>query len=163
MKLRKWSQFPTSEAGAKRVREPREIQQEVCIYAHKEQKELEATVHPVTLALMGQPSQELLDYLGGGDDDRDKIKEEIKSGVFEFKMNGSIKVPNPKWSPEDDKPPPMKRLKTEKFLSLVPVSAMEKMAIRASIYRHTSLQVRPPPHFFSYCQNYKEYPTASLI
>ena len=77
MKLRKWSQFPTSEAGAKRVREPREIQQEVCIYAHKEQKELEATVHPVTLTLMGEPSQELLDYLGGGDDDRDKIKEEI--------------------------------------------------------------------------------------
>jgi len=126
--------------GAKRAREPREIQQEVCIYAHKEQKELEATVHPVTLTLMGEPSQELLDYLGGGDDDRVKIKEEIKSGVFEFKMNGSIKVPNPKWSPEDDKPPPMKRMKTEKFLSLVPVSAMEKMAIRASIYRHTSLQ-----------------------
>ena len=107
----------------KRVREPPEISQDVCVYAHKDQPHLEATVNPVTLSLVGDQSKDLLEYL---DNNKEKIKQEITSGVFEFKMNGMIRIPNPNYNPEDENA--AKRARTEGFLSHVSVEAMEQVS-----------------------------------
>ena len=87
------------------------------------QPHLEATVNPVTLSLVGDQSKDLLEYL---DNSKDRIKHEITSGVFEFKMNGMIRIPNPNYNPEAEKA--AKRARTEGILSNVSVEAMEQVS-----------------------------------
>ena len=87
------------------------------------QPHLEATVNPVTLSLVGDQSKDLLEYL---DNSKDRIKHEITSGVFEFKMNGMIRIPNPNYNPKAEKA--AKRARTEGILSNVSVEAMEQVS-----------------------------------
>ena len=77
----------------------------------------------MTLSLVGDQSKDLLEYL---DNSKDRIKHEITSGVFEFKMNGMIRIPNPNYNPEAEKA--AKRARTEGILSNVSVEAMEQVS-----------------------------------
>ena len=87
-------------------------------------------MNPVSLALVGEQSSDLLEYLGNSGDVKDKIKHEITSGNFDFKMNGMIRVPNPKYNPDDDREARAKRARKEGVLSTVSVSTMEKVTVQ---------------------------------
>jgi len=126
--------------AVKRAREPPEIHVDVDVYSHKYKPEIEANVHPITLALVGEQSAELKAYLGT----EKNIKTEITTGNFDFNYSGSVRVPNPNYVPSDGSDAngnqDAKRMKTDlSKLERLNMAAQERMLITANIFHHIAL------------------------
>jgi len=132
--------------------QPKEILQDVDVYAHKTLPNLEANVHPVTLTLVGEQSKELTEYLADGN--KDMRTEITDRNNFEFKYNGSVRIPNPDYvagggsdvtGNGGDKP--SKRIKTaaesssmSKLERITMGDCHERIFITANIYQHVELK-----------------------